>query len=100
MVSSKALTRVGNGLDSNDTVMSTGSALFIYKTCGGSISTRRAVRRAAHFLSGVAGLIGASELERAANAVQSAKGDAGGLRAVETMLTLAFEARGELGAAA
>jgi len=59
-----------------------------------------AVRRAAHFLSGVAGLIGASELERAANAVQSAKGDAGGLRAVETMLTLAFEARGELGAAA
>ncbi|MEM7267647.1 MAG: response regulator [Pseudomonadota bacterium] len=57
-----------------------------------------AVRRAAHFLSGVAGLIGAGELESAANAVQGAKGDAGGLRAVETMLTLAFEARHQLGA--
>lgn len=57
------------------------------------------VRRAAHFLSGVAGVLEDSALGEATRAVQGARGEAAGLRAIEAMLGRIAEARERLSGA-
>ena len=55
-----------------------------------------AARRAGHFISGVATLIGEAELDSASRALETAGGDAGALRSVETVLGLTFAAEDKL----
>ena len=50
------------------------------------------VRRTAHFLSGVAGVLNDKALGQASNMVQSGDGDTAGLRAIEAMLARVAEA--------
>ncbi len=51
-----------------------------------------AARRAGHFISGVASLIGETALGAASRSLEIASGDTGALRSVEAVLGLAFEA--------
>ena len=55
-----------------------------------------AARRAGHFISGVASLIGASALDAASRTLETASGDSGALRSVENVLGLTFEAEARL----
>lgn len=58
-----------------------------------------AARRAGHFISGVASLIGETQLDDASRSLETASGDAGALRSVETVLGLTFQAESKLKAA-
>ncbi len=55
-----------------------------------------AVRRAGHFISGVASLIGETALDAASRSLETAGGDSGALRSVEVVLGLTFEAETRL----
>ena len=55
-----------------------------------------AARRAGHFISGVASLIGETALDAASRSLETAKGDSGALRSVEAVLGLTFEAETKL----
>lgn len=55
-----------------------------------------AARRAGHFISGVASLIGATALDAASRTLETATGDSGALRSVEAVLGLTFEAETKL----
>ncbi len=55
-----------------------------------------AARRAGHFISGVASLIGEAALDAAARSLETASGDSGALRSVEVVLGLTFEAEDRL----
>ena len=55
-----------------------------------------AARRAGHFISGVAGLIGETALDAASRTLESASGDSGALRTVEKVLGLTFDAETKL----
>ena len=55
-----------------------------------------AARRAGHFISGVASLIGETALDAASRTLETASGDTGALRSVETVLGLTFDAETKL----
>lgn len=55
-----------------------------------------AARRAGHFISGVASLIGETALDAASRTLETATGDSGALRSVEAVLGLTFEAETKL----
>lgn len=55
-----------------------------------------AARRAGHFISGVASLIGETALDAASRTLETATGDSGALRSVETVLGLTFDAEKKL----
>lgn len=55
-----------------------------------------AARRAGHFISGVASLIGATALDTASRTLETATGDSGALRSVEAVLGLTYEAETKL----
>lgn len=55
-----------------------------------------AARRAGHFISGVASLIGETALGAASRTLENASGDTGALRSVEAVLGLTFEAETKL----